>query len=126
MTNDFFPISSTLFLKSCGSAFECLVDDLANDTIYKGVTVDSLVNGIRDDLWEGKWRKTNLQYKRAGAFVHFLKSKFGTDRIKRWYQSYIRTYASDREENFMHIFGISFDDTVKEFRQVLSEAIRKK
>ncbi len=105
-----------------GTAFTCFRGLFDADKPTMGASIDSTVAELRRDFCGNQWSVTRLEYKRAGAFLQFLCSEYGLDRLRTWYRSCIGKNPKTGCSNFLTVYGFSIERAFSEFREALVPA----
>lgn len=80
--------------------------------------IDSLMTDMKRDITYG-FDYSYHEYLRAGAFFHFLKTRYGLTPLRQWYIQSIHIDKNERVAAFKAAFGLRLDEAVDTFGQTL-------
>ena len=78
-----------------------------------------IMNDMKRNITENYWNGTSHENSRAGAFIHFLKTTAGMEKVRQWYQKCSYSNEGREEEFFNSVFGKSLDTSIMEFRKII-------
>lgn len=88
----------------------------------RSLNVESMIAELRKDFCDNPWSVTSLEYARAGAFLQFLCSEYGLDRLRTWYRSCIGKNPKSGCSNFPAAYGFSIERAFEGFGEALRGA----
>jgi len=120
-------LSRSSFLKE-GIATACEYNHRAGDAlqIYSGMmeqhafNLDSFAMDLQADIVKDEFKYSGEEYCRAGAFVHYLKQRFGVDLLRTWYQSTIDANGEYYGNTFEETFEVPLDTAIRDFGEVIA------
>ncbi|MBN1982373.1 MAG: hypothetical protein JW795_12645 [Chitinivibrionales bacterium] len=89
--------------------------------------LDTVMTLMKDAIVDSNaFQFTSFEYSRAGAFMHYLKQRFGISALKQWYIPTLppSSFPKPRRElirSFNEIFRISIDSVITDFSKELQK-----
>ncbi len=105
-----------------GNAFSDFSGRFSADTPSSVMSIDSTIMHLRQNICGRVWAATTLEYDRAGAFIQFLYSRYGLQKLRKWYRACIGRDPGQSCALFATVYEFPIDHAFEEFEDAIRGA----
>ena len=105
-----------------GNAFSVFKSRFFADSPRARMNIDSTMKHLRENFCGNVWAATAQNYSRAGAFLQFLYSRYGLEKLRKWYRACIGRNPGKCCTFFVTAYEFPIDRAFGEFEDALRGA----